>query len=162
MNIVIDYLSNSDYDSLAYKAVEKSLEKYTVTKCENPADIKKTIIEYGQLNEDTIITIFSHGHEKGLAKETWESLITWCELLELISKCKGNNMLKLNLLSVCNSNNIQISANFCNHQIDEIWVTTSEVMSISKSLLALNTFSFDDFKEQLEDEDNELYENLVF
>jgi hypothetical protein len=162
MYIIIDYLLDSDYRSLGFKAVEKSLEKFTVTKCENPADIKKTIIEYGQLNDDTIITIFSHGHERGLAKGTWESLITWCELLELINRCKGNHKITLNLLSVCNSNSIQISANFFNHKIDEIWVTTSEVVSISKSLLALNASSFDDFRGQLEDDEIGLYENIVF
>lgn len=73
----------------------------------------------------------------------------------------GNYKLVLNLIAVCNSNRISTVANFCNHQIDEIWVTTSDVVSINKSLLALNASSFDDFKEQLEDDEIGIYENIV-
>jgi hypothetical protein len=35
-------------------------------------------------------------------------------------------------------------------------------VSISKSLLALNASSFDDFRGQLEDDEIGLYENIVF
>ncbi len=162
MNIIIDYLQETDYELPSYMSAKKQLNEFEITKCEKLNDIKNFIPGYGQFDKDVILTILSHGHERGLAKGTWDSLLTWSELIELINSCKGYHKITLNLLSVCNSKNIQFSANFCTHQIDEIWVTTSEVVSISKSLLALNTFSFDDFKEQLEDEDKELYENLVF
>jgi hypothetical protein len=161
INIIIDYLQETDYNQPACKCTELQLEKLGIVRCENSDDIKNTILGYGQFDEDVFLTILSHGHERGLAKETWESLITWCELLELINRCKENHKITLNLLSVCNSNSIQISANFCNHKIDEIWVTTSEVVSISKSLLALNASSFDDFNEQLEEDERVLYENIV-
>jgi hypothetical protein len=161
MKIIIDYLMKTDYDQPAYKAVLKYIEKFQIIKCENLYDIENAIRNIIPCNEDAIITFLSHGHERGLAKETWDSLVTWCELLALVNNNLGNYKLVLNLIAVCNSNRISTVANFCNHQIDEIWVTTSDVVSINKSLLALNASSFDDFNEQLEDDEKVLYENIV-
>jgi hypothetical protein len=65
--------------------------------------------------------------------------------------------LKLNLSAICNSFNIRTSAEFCNHKIDEFWVTNNETLSISKSLLALKENNFESFIYKLENEEKILY-----
>lgn len=161
MKVIIDYLQDSDYNDIAYKSVSRQLEEFRVIKCANPEELKRNLSELGQFNEDGILTILSHGHERGLAKGTWDSLVTWCELVEQTNRCKGNHDFILNLLSVCNSNNIHNAADFCNHSIDEIWVTTNQVVSIQKALLALTENSFNNFKNNLDDEESILYDRIV-
>lgn len=156
-NIIIDYLSAEDYNEPPYKSALKELEKYEVIKCNNITDFKNEIEKIGTLNENTILTILSHGNLRGIAKGTYETLTTWCELIEIVNRCKGEHILKLNLLAICNSNNIQISANFCNHKINEIWITSNETFSIFKSLLALKEETFESFIYNLEDEEKSLY-----
>jgi len=160
MKIIIDYLMKTDYDQPAYKAVLKYIEKFQIIKCENLYDIENAIRNIIPFNEDAIITFLSHGHKRGLAKETWDSLVTWCELLALVNNNLGNYKLVLNLIAVCNSNRISTVANFCNHQIDEIWVTTSDVVSINKSLLAIEA-GFDNFKNELDEAEIEIYQKIV-
>jgi hypothetical protein len=158
MNIILDYLQESDYEHPSYKSATNQLEKMKVIKCEAKEDFKQTILGFGQFNEDITLTILSHGHEKGIAKGTWDSLISWDEIIELINGCKGNYDLKLNLLSICNSKCILSSSSFYKQRIDEVWLTNSNVVSINKALYALSASSFYEFKNQLEENEKELYE----
>ena len=158
MNIILDYLKESDYEHPSYKSTTNQLEKMKVIKCESAKDFKQTIPGFGQFNEDIPLTILSHGHEKGIAKGTWDSLINWDEIIELINGFKGNYNLKLNLLSICNSNCILSSSSFYKQRIDEVWLTNSKVVSKSKALNALRASSFYEFKNQLDEEERELYE----
>lgn len=161
-NIIIDYLSALDYNNLPYKSVEKELQKFEVLKCNNFDSFKVVIEKIGILDEDTIFTILSHGHARGIAKGTYDTLITWCELIEIVNRCKGEHILKLNLLAICNSDNIQISADFCKHKINEIWVTNNTTFSIYKSLLAIKEITFENFINNLDDEEKSLYEYYQF
>lgn len=155
--IIFDYLSAQDYNNPPYKSAEKEIYKNQVIRCNNIDDFNKEIEKIGILDESTILTILSHGHVRGITKGTYETLITWCELIEIVNRCKGNHSLKLNLLAICNSFNIQTSACFCNHKIDEFWITNNETVSISKSLLALKDTTFESFINKLEDEEKILY-----
>jgi hypothetical protein len=155
--IIFDYLSVQDYNNPPYKSAEKEIYKNQVLRCNNIDDFNKEIEKIGILDESTILTILSHGHVRGITKGTYETLITWCELIEIVNRCKGGHILKLNLLAICNSDNIQISANFCNHKIDEFWITSNETFSIFKSLLALKEETFESFIYNLEDEEKSLY-----
>ena len=159
-NIIIDYLSAIDHNNLPYKSVEKELQKYEVLKCNNFDSFKGVIEKIGILDEDTIFTILSHGHARGIAKGTYDTLITWYELIDIVNHCKGEHILKLNLLAICNSDNIQKSADFCKHKINEIWVTNNATFSISKSLLALNKINFEYFIDNLDDEERDLYSTI--
>lgn len=160
--IIIEYLNERDFEGLGYKTVSKSLEKRVTFKCKTSENFTKHIENDLELLEnDTIVTIVSHSFlNRGIAAHTWESLITWAELIHLINSKKGNKKLILNLTAICNSYYITQMAKFCNHQIDEIWISTNPVMSISKALLAMDSFNFEIFHGNLDEDEKDLYQKL--
>ncbi|WP_433763698.1 hypothetical protein [Flavobacterium ginsenosidimutans] len=159
-NIIIDYLMHDDYQKPAYKAATADLSRAHVIKCQNYADLLQTFINLGAQNEDTVITIMGHAHARGLSKGTGDSLVTWAELINSVNYAKGNSKLVLNLLAVCNTYLIEDWTSFCNHNINEFWVTQNQAPSIKKAILASQAGSFDSFFYSLEEEDQQLYKSI--
>lgn len=157
--IIIDYLNDHDYEQPAYKSAKKNFSDAQVIQCSNyEAFIQK--FKALELNQNTIITFMAHSHPRGLNKGSGDTLITWAELIDALSSAKRNHIVILNLLAVCSSYNIEPWLSFCRHNINEFWLSKSVVESISKSLLAANSLSFETFHDNLEEEDQSLYKKI--
>jgi hypothetical protein len=158
--IIVDYLSDGDYVQPSYVSAKKDIKKHKVIKCNDYVSFEREITQLGTFEENTILTILSHGHIRGIAKGTYDTLITWCELIKIVNNCKGNHLLILNLLAVCNSSNIETFTNFCINQIDEYWVSNDNVNSITKSIDALRHSNLATFIGLLEEEEKSLYKSI--
>ena len=101
--ILIDYLSSKDRGELAYKAAKPKIDIANLFK---PNNSEELLMLLGSLNTDDnslMITILSHGHKRGITYGYYDSLLTWCELCEIVNSARTNFPLILNLTAICNS-----------------------------------------------------------
>lgn len=154
---IIDYLSEQDRDELAYKSVKKELNSLNVTQCSNSDELLTVLNNLNTDNDSIILTILTHGHERGITFGTFDSLITWCELCEKVNSIRTTYSLTLNLITVCNSYFIIPYKKILGANIDRIWISTDTVVSIKKGLLASKESTFENFIYNLEEEEKKLY-----
>ena len=159
--ILIDYLSTKDRTDIPYKAVESEIIKMKPLQPNDSNDFFLLLENINSDNETITITILSHGHDRGITHGTFDSLITWCELCEKINRLRTNFSLTLNLLAICNSFLIIPYKKTFGQNIDKIWVTTNTVNSINKGLLATQHSTFNDFIGNLDDEETNLYKEIL-
>ncbi|MEN6502179.1 MAG: hypothetical protein ABFC55_07360 [Tenuifilaceae bacterium] len=159
--VLIDYLSPNDRIDLAYKTVESQINRSNPYRPNNSQELLD-LLESLNLNTDSLmITILSHGHTRGITFGTYDSLLTWCELCEKINSLRTNFPLILNLTAICNSYQIIPYKKVLGCKIDRIWISTNTVNSINKGLLAIQNNSFNDFIEQLDDSEIDLYKEII-
>jgi hypothetical protein len=158
--ILIDYLPIADKSDLAYKAISNKINLLNPLQPINSNDFLFSLSNLKSDNEPLLITILSHGHNRGITFGTFETLVTWCELCENVNMIKTNFPVILNLIAVCNSNSISPYKTSLGHKIDEIWVSTNSVHSIDKGLSASESPSFDFFISLLDDEEKILYKKI--
>lgn len=158
--ILLDYLPIADKNDLAYKAIEKKIKQLNPLQPIDSSDFSESLSHLKSDNEPLIITILSHGHNRGITFGTYETLVTWCELCEKVNTIRTNYPVILNLIAVCNSISIAPYKTNLGHKIDEIWVSTNFVRSIDKGLKAFESPSFDFFISLLDDEEKILYKRI--
>ncbi len=159
--VLIDYLSSNDRKELAYKVAESQINKLNPHRPSNSQELLDLLESLNSNSDSLMITILSHGHNRGITFGTYNSLLTWCELCEKINCLRTNFPLTLNLTAICNSYQIIPYKKVSGCKIDRVWISTNTVNSINKGLLAIENNSFNDFIAQLDDSEIELYKEIV-
>jgi hypothetical protein len=159
--VLIDYLSSNDRSELAYKIVESQINRLKPFRPNNSQELLDFLVSLNTNNNSLLITILSHDHDRGITFGTYDSLLTWCELCEKINSIRTNFPLILNLTAICNSLRIIPYKKGLGSKIDKIWISTSNVNSINKGLLAIKNNSFNSFIEQLDDTEINLYKEII-
>jgi len=169
MNFYLEYLTESDRDSTAFRGFRKVIENLENRKVSNSRD--ELIFNLRQISSDNvsiIITIFSHSSiaYNDVGKEMYGlvldrsrmDFISWRELIDVINSCRTKHPLTLNLLTPCNSKEIlnDISSK---DTIDRIWYSKVKGITVRYSiLLAKEGKSFDDFRDEfLSDSEKDNY-----
>lgn len=101
--ILIDYLSSNDRNEVAYRTAKSEISRANPFKPKDSKELLKLLENQNSDSEATMITILSHGHNRGITFGTYDSLLTWCELCEKVNNIRTNFPLILNLTAVCNS-----------------------------------------------------------
>lgn len=98
-----------------------------------------------------IIQIFAHGGLNGISYTPDGELIPWQLLAELVSNCRSNHPVRLELLGACNSKHI-MSHLTSQITIDQIWVTTEFTTWQSVYNHSRNFFTFVEFLDYLSED----------
>lgn len=158
--ILYDYLSAEDKNGIAYRVSANKIKHLTPLQPSNSIDFLMSLSIFNSDYEPLLITILSHGHNRGVTFGTYEALVTWCELCEKVNEIRTNFPIVLNLIAVCNSISIAKYKTNLGRKIDEIWVSTNPVYSIEKGLKASDCPSFDFFINLLDDEEKTVYKKI--
>lgn len=162
--VVINFLADSDYSQVPYKAAEKSIERIPrdlIFRCRRLSDIQNALQRFKSDNEPLLLTFMAHGYPEDIRTITDGALliIPYAKLIPVLNGCKGAYPLIINLSGTCNSHRIALFLG--DSPIDELWVTSTTTMSLDKALLAREQGNFGDFYANLEAEDLDLYQQIL-
>ena len=116
------------------------------------------LLELATTNTDNaglIIQIYAHGGANGIAANPNGPVISWEQVIQVVSRCRSRFPIRLDLLGVCNSKFI-VRDLTATSEIDSIWVTTEQTIWQSVYNNSRLFDSFDQFIIDIQEEPDAL------
>jgi len=131
---IIDFLSNDDQQTLAYKIASKKFAGNDYCRITTVEDLEARL-SMGNFESNHLI-ILAHGGRNGIASAPNNGLqMSYKVVLESLSRMPNADDFELNLCAICSSENITHDLAFAPENLKLIWCTSNTVNSIEAAFI---------------------------
>lgn len=160
-NIIISLLNEKDREGVTYGALTELLDRLGWQVDHQATDVYDTlnfIKGFSNSIHPITFTFFGHGGLQGIT-DNGQIRIFYTDLLDAINVVANNRPVIVNFIANCKSIScLNYLPSPCN--LEEIWYSVTDIHSLVKSIMA-SVDGFDDFHDNLDDEERLLYERWL-